>query len=196
MVATDVVRATPDRLDALAFLMGRAFVTEPIMQWMLGVDDDFEARCIKDFTSFMEDLIPLGAVWEAGFGLGAVVWFAPEVSGQLLDAYQGNATNALPDGGAERYDAFWAWVESKVPPERISILDSIGVAPEAQGRGIGSTLMHFVLEQARGSDVPVFLETGTPSNVGIYEHFGFGVVDDADAPDGGPHVWFMRWNPP
>ncbi len=29
----------------------------------------------------------------------------------------------------------------------------------------------------------------------IYERSGFRVVEDVDAPDGGPHIWFMRWDP-
>ena len=32
-------------------------------------------------------------------------------------------------------------------------------------------------------------------NVGYYERFGFHTVVDEDAPDGGPHIWFMRRDP-
>jgi hypothetical protein len=28
--------------------------------------------------------------------------------------------------------------------------------------------------------------------VPLYERFGFHVVEEADAPEGGPRVWFMR----
>jgi hypothetical protein len=31
--------------------------------------------------------------------------------------------------------------------------------------------------------------------VPLYERHGFRVVDDADAPGDGPHIWFMRWDP-
>jgi hypothetical protein len=41
----------------------------------------------------------------------------------------------------------------------------------------------------------VVLETGTARNVSLYERFGFRVVEEADAPGGGPHVWFMRRDP-
>jgi hypothetical protein len=44
--------------------------------------------------------------------------------------------------------------------------------------------------------VPAFLSTGTPRNVKIYGRSGFRVMDEADAPGGGPHIWFMRRDPP
>jgi hypothetical protein len=28
-----------------------------------------------------------------------------------------------------------------------------------------------------------------------YERFGFDIVTNEDAPDGGPHIWFMRRDP-
>jgi hypothetical protein len=44
------------------------------------------------------------------------------------------------------------------------------------------------------SNAAVILETGTPRNVPLYESLGF-VVEEADPPEGGPHVWFMRRDP-
>ena len=55
--------------------------------------------------------------------------------------------------------------------------------------------MEFALASARANGSALILETGNPRNVGYYERFGFRVVDDADAPEGGPHVWFMRRDP-
>jgi hypothetical protein len=40
------------------------------------------------------------------------------------------------------------------------------------------------------------LSTGTRRNVDIYGRSGFRVVDEADAPGGGPHIWLMRRDPP
>jgi hypothetical protein len=51
------------------------------------------------------------------------------------------------------------------------------------------------LARARADGVGAFLSTGTPRNVAIYGRCGFRVVEDIDAPSGGPHVWFMRWDP-
>ena len=41
----------------------------------------------------------------------------------------------------------------------------------------------------------MYLEAGNPRNVPYYERLGFKVIADADAPEGGPHIWFMQRNP-
>ncbi len=87
------------------------------------------------------------------------------------------------------------WVYSHGPEGELWQLDSIAVEPRSQGRGLGRALIDAGLERARAESVGAFLSTGTPRNVDIYESCGFRVVEDADAPDGGPHIWFMRWDP-
>jgi predicted N-acetyltransferase YhbS len=74
-------------------------------------------------------------------------------------------------------------------------LDSVGVDPQFRGRGIGGALIEFGLAKAKAAGDAACLETGNPRNVGYYERFGFRTVFDSDAPDGGPHIWFMRCNP-
>lgn len=74
-------------------------------------------------------------------------------------------------------------------------LDSIAVEPAAQGRGVGAALVAAGLAQARADGVGAFLSTGTPRNVSIYGRCGFRVVEQLDERGGGPHVWFMRWDP-
>lgn len=64
-----------------------------------------------------------------------------------------------------------------------------------QGRGIGRALIEAGLAQARRDGIGAFLSTGTAANVAIYGRCGFRVIDEADAPDGGPRIWFMRRDP-
>jgi predicted N-acetyltransferase YhbS len=71
----------------------------------------------------------------------------------------------------------------------------VGVEPGAQGGGIGSALIEFGLAGACADQAGMFLETGNPRNVTYYERFGFRVVEAANAPGGGPRIWFMRWDP-
>jgi len=50
---------------------------------------------------------------------------------------------------------------------------------------------------ARADDlgVPTWLETSRANNVAYYERFAFRSEVDEDAPEGGPHIWFMRRDP-
>lgn len=192
----EIARAGPNRLSALAPVFGRAFVDEPMMRWPMGEHADVVDRFTRCFAYFLEDVLGLGIVWEAGTAKGAAVWIPPGRS-EAWEDHPWNQTriNALTDDGGRRYDAFWDWVDSRSPNEPLWQLDSIAVEPAAQGRGFGAALIAAGLSRARADGVGAFLSTGTPHNVSIYEQCGFRVVEDIDAPGGGPHIWFMRWDP-
>ena len=102
---------------------------------------------------------------------------------------------ALTDDGGARYRAFWGWIEAALPDERQWFLDHLAVDERERGRGIGSTLVRFGLDRAARDGVIATLETARPENVPIYEHLGFRTYLETDAPDGGPHLWFMRVDP-
>lgn len=193
----EVARAAPDRLLALAPMFGRAFVDEPMMRWPMGEQGDLAARFTSCFSFFLEAVIGLGLVWEAGNADGAAVWVPPD---RRLSAWPDHPwsqprISALTDDDGVRHEAFWDWVDSRSPDEPLWQLDSIAVEPTAQGRGFGAALIAAGLERAAADGTGAFLSTGTPRNVSIYGRCGFRVVEDLDAPDGGPHVWFMRWDP-
>lgn len=186
----------PTRLPALAPVFGRAFIHEPMMRWPMGADGDLAERFTRCFGYFLEAALPLGLVWEAGRAEGAAVWIPP---GQA-EAWESHPWNqarilALCDDNGRRYDAFWAWVATHDPPEPSWQLDSIAVQPELQGRGIGRALIEAGLERARAERSGAFLSTGTAANVAIYDRCGFRVYDEANAPGGGPRIWFMRRDP-
>jgi GNAT superfamily N-acetyltransferase len=191
----EVRRAEAGGLSAVASVLGRAFVTEPMMCWPLGPGEDLEKRLVRAFELFLEPLIGLGMVWEANAGVGASVWIPPKAGDYWTEAQLDRRVYSLTDDGGRRWDAFWTWVESRFPEDGLWQLDSVAVEPTIQGHGIGSALIEDGLNRARSTKTGVFLETGTARNVTLYERFGFRVVDDCDPPEGGPHVWFMRWDP-
>ena len=61
-----------------------------------------------------------------------------------------------------------------------------------QGRGLGRKLVTHGLQRAGAGGYPAFLETGTPGNVPFYQSLGFQIVEQQQAPDGGPVIWFMQ----
>ena len=191
--------ADSSRIAHIAEVIGRAFVTEPMMTWPLGGRrHDLEERCIRYHALFLEPLMGRGIIWESTDGHGALVLVPPEQQDALDDALahvDDSRTHDVLDDGGRRHELFWEWVASKIPFEPLWHLDSVAVAPGSQGRGIGSALIEFGLEQAREGGTAMVLETGTQRNVPLYERLGFHVVEEADSPDGGPHVWFMRRDP-
>ena len=167
-----------------------------MMCWPLGSDGDVVDRFTRCFTYFLEVALPLGVVWEAGDAEGAAVW----ISTQEAEAWKSHPWNqrrilALAADGGRRYDMFWRWVAEHERRSPAWQLDSIAVQPALHGQGIGRTLIEAGLAQARADGIGAFLTTGTAGNVDIYARCGFRIYDEADAPEGGPQIWFMSWDP-
>jgi GNAT superfamily N-acetyltransferase len=196
-VPIEIARAAPERFSELSALLGRAFVSEPMLRWSLGLHGDVAQRFVRYFEYFNETLARLGMLWEADTARGAAVWIpgdADDAFAQAIDASRPSVHTLTSDGG-QRYDAFWEWVEARIPDEPLWHLDSVAVEPGSRGSGVGAALINFGLDLARAENTGACLETGTPTNVPYYERLGFRVIDDADAPHGGPHIWFLRWDP-
>ena len=192
----EVRPADRSSVSGLAEVLGRAFVTEPMMTWPLGGRaEDLEERCIRAYALYLVPLVDEGLVWQTADGHGALVLVSPDdqdVWNEALARVDHSTTQDVTDDGGRRHERFWEWVAARTPAEPHWHLDSVAVEPGWQGRGIGSALVAFGLERARHGNAAVILETGSPRNVPLYERLGFHVVEEADSPDGGPHVWFMR----
>ena len=65
-----IARAGPDQLSTLAPMFGGAFVDEPMMRWPLGEEGDLADRFTRCFSYFLETVLGLGIVLEAGSGRG------------------------------------------------------------------------------------------------------------------------------
>ena len=73
-------------------------------------------------------------------------------------------------------------------------LQMIGIDPQSQGQGIGSTLINFIQEKSQEEHMPVYLETSVLKNVEMYLRKGFVIHGDWKIRDN-YHVHFMHWNP-
>jgi GNAT superfamily N-acetyltransferase len=189
-------RARLDEVPALADLISRAVRGDPILAWIFP-GAPVEGRIRRFFEAFDRAAAERGWLWTAGRGAALAVWTPPSSD----DAYAEVENAARPamleetgDGGA-RYEAFWAWTDSHRPTEPHWHLDHLAVEPGRQGEGLGLALVEFGLALARRDGVPAFLETGRERNIGFYERLGFAACDQGTAPDRGPRVWFMRWDP-
>jgi GNAT superfamily N-acetyltransferase len=190
-MSVPIVRATPDRVPELATLLGRAFEDDPMLVWPFG------GSKLEQFTTFFrafdEQISGLGWLWEAGQGLGVAAWIPPGNDGVMLDIDR--AIRPTLVGAEDRHEEMWEWIAGNFPEEPFWYLDHIGVEAEHRGGGVGTALIQHGLAFADRDMVPAFLETGRPGNVAYYERRGFRTISDDDAPGGGPHIWFMRYDP-
>lgn len=75
------------------------------------------------------------------------------------------------------------------PRERHWHIGPVGVHPDVQGRGIGTSLMAAFLELVDEQRSPAYLETDRAQNLSFYQRFGFVVVAEEDVL--GVRNWYM-----
>jgi len=165
--------------------------------WPMVTDDDLEARIRRSFELVDTMYAAEGWIYRTGDGLGVMSLIPPDSGARQrqIDILVARAMKAITPDGGERYARFWAWIEAGHPAVRHWLLDQLAVEPGAQGRGIGTAMVRLAMARATADGVPLLLETGSERNVAFYERLGFGMMRHADAPEGGPHIWFMRWDP-
>ena len=78
------------------------------------------------------------------------------------------------------------------PAEPHVHLGPIGVAPAAQGKGVGTALMQRYIERLEQERIAGYLETDRPENVEFYKKFGFALRHEEELI--GTPTWYM-WRP-
>jgi ribosomal protein S18 acetylase RimI-like enzyme len=188
--------AGPEDLAIVVETAARSLDAEAMLRWSFG-ENRFEERIRLHFRHYDGENLSRGWIRIAADGAGIAVWIPPDAREEheaIGPAPPGGETEILSDH-AEGHAAFWGWVGEHEPPEPLLYLSHIGVMPERQGEGLGTALMRDGLAGADRDGVPAWLETSIEANVAYYERFGFLTLVDEDAPDGGPHIWFMRRDP-
>jgi ribosomal protein S18 acetylase RimI-like enzyme len=193
-----VRKAAREDVPALADALARAFDGDPPMQWFLpdaGTRVDrarglFElmlnrVHMERDWCYTTEDIVG-GALWvpPGNWRLGIVQQLAL-LPGMLrvFGRWLARAQRGL------------AVMEQGHPREPHWYLDSLGVLPEWQGRGIGSALMAPVLARCDEERMPAYLNAGSPRSRELYRRHGFEVTAEFRLPDAGPPLWRM-WRTP
>ena len=188
--------ATPEDLEIIVDTAARSLDAEAMLRWSFG-EERFEERIRSHFVHYDGENARRGWIRMAADGAGIAVWIPPDAREEheaIGPAPPGGEAEILGDN-AEHHAAFWGWVGEHEPLEPLLYLSHIGVAPEHQGEGLGTVLMRDGLAAGDRDGVPTWLETSRVENATYYERFGFHTVVDEDAPDGGPHIWFMLRDP-
>ena len=149
-------------------------------------------------TELREIAIPRGLVWTTEDVAGAAVWAPPGDWRVPVTTMAREVPPMTRVFGRRLPLALWSRLRMDARhPKGPShwYLATMGIAPEAQGRGLGTAVMRPALEEIDAVSLPAYLESSTPRSRALYERHGFAVTGELNYPMGGPPMWLM-WREP
>lgn len=195
-----VARAERAHAAAIGSALAGAFVDDPVFAWLVPTDAPRRDERLRTFfTSMARSYLRRDKhAFLAGGDVGAALWSAPGSWALPMSEVVRESAPAVRAFGRNLGRALRTQleVESKHPKEpRHWYLGYLGVAPGHQGQGIGTLVLHAVLDDADAAGVPAYLESSNERNLTLYERNGFKVVDSHRALGKGPTIWRM-WREP
>jgi GNAT superfamily N-acetyltransferase len=188
--------ATAADADAAAATLGRAFLDDPLISFLLKNETTREANMPRLFKLLFKLGLPHGAC-DVTSGYEAVALWRPPNEWEIpWWQYIVNGAEFLGIfgfGGARHVTWVMDIIEKRHPHQPHWYLQAIGTDPAKQGKGFGGVVMRRQLAIADAAGMPAYLESSKDINIPIYKSFGFEVTGEIKLPNG-PTLWPM-WRP-
>jgi ribosomal protein S18 acetylase RimI-like enzyme len=194
------VQGLPADLGEVIQTLTDAFAVDPHFNWFMRDDAGRDAARRAFFQLLITHEAGKGRIDRPAGGGAAAVWMPFE---WLAPVPLGSELQMLPmmlrTTGLARFGrlmAIRADMDKHHPMDRPhAYLWFLGVAPAAQGRGVGSALLRAANARLDDAGMPAYLETGTARNVALYQRHGFKVLSEHKARPDAPTMWSM-WREP
>jgi len=189
---------TPEDVEPLTGVLGRAFDADPIFHAILPNDTQRRRALPVLFrewirllhlphpeTSFTTDDLAGAALWSPPgawhVSLGAMARMGPSMIAAM-------GTRTIPGLRVLRA------VEAPHPKERHYYLRLLACEPDRQGQGVGSSLLAPMLAELDARQENAYLESSNERNVPLYRRHGFEITGEV-VTHLGPRAWLM-WRKP
>lgn len=179
-----------------------AFLNEPNFIYIIPNDDQRSKALQWFFGSFVVRLGMLyGEVFIPKNNGGGAIWIKPNRRVKFMGALQAGLLKMpfyFGFNGIKRSMKLSNYVEKireEYAPEQHWYLMALAVAPNLQGKGIGSALIHNILLRTDKENIACYLETFSQSGVNFYNKLGFEVLQKHQVPQEGPSFWSMGRKP-
>jgi GNAT superfamily N-acetyltransferase len=202
-IAVPIAVLRPDRATEAGAVLARSHVDYPSFRHLFPDPTRRPRALLAMFAGVARDAARLGSAYAAVTDddavVGVAIWLAPR-------RFPWSAWRQLRGAGwmvaVLRADpsSFRAFMQTGANAARLHpayphwYLETMGVDPPAQRKGIGGQLLGPVLEIADRDQVDCYLETADRANVDFYERHDFVVESDSLqlVPDGPAHVAMRR----
>lgn len=191
---SEIVTAQQDDLPRVIDTLTETFLDDPVFNWLCPDPERRTATYSGWFSVITEAILPHRSIFTTADGGGATVWVPPgQPIADDMEAFAGSVMAVSPEDG-ERFGTLLGIADEHKPEDPHWYLFFIGVVPDRQGQGIGSTLLRDVLDECDRDAIPAYLEATCEQNKRLYERHGFAVTAELHLPDG--PTGFGMWREP
>jgi GNAT superfamily N-acetyltransferase len=139
---TPVVRANFGNLHDAALIVASAFASLDVAAWLIGAERDRERVLYANVQIWVQHAIEHGEVWLTDDRSAVAVWFPYEHGAPPAPAHYDQRLALATGDYAPRFRLLDEWLQAhhptRVPHHHLAFL---AVRPNAQGLGLGSTLL-------------------------------------------------------
>jgi len=183
---------------AIAATLAAAFASDAVMRFLLADEARRPAQLQRHFAASIPLYAASGAVWVDEARTAAALWVAPGAYPFRLreELSVARARLAVFGRAPRRGIATLRALDRHHPHDPPHwYLDSIGVEPAGQGRGLGSALLEPMLARCDVERRGAYLNASSERSRDLYARHGFAVRSEFRLPFGGPRLWRM-WRAP
>lgn len=189
--------ATPSEAGPLAAALAAAFEDDPVFSWLIPRRDRRRRRLERFFRLELQHVVlPSGTAWTVDGSAGASLELPPNRWRMPIGAQIAHSPAFARVFGTRLPHALAlvTTMEHRHLREPHHYIAYVGVAPDAQGRGLGTTLMRPTLDRCDRERLPAYLEATSERNAALYERLGFQHLGPFRL-GSSPPLWPMRRPP-
>jgi ribosomal protein S18 acetylase RimI-like enzyme len=171
-----------------------AFDADPVARWMYPEPEQY-LRCIPQlFLALGASSFQAKAAYRTDDGSGAALWLPPGVAGDD-DLLETVVRDTIAETKQADVAALFERTEHYRPQMPHWYLSLIGIDPWHRNKGIGASLVKYVLRQCDQEHCAVYLWSSNPKNASFYQRHGFeslGTIQVGSSPPIFPMVRYVR----
>ena len=175
-----MIQATYKDKSLIVDILTKSFDTNKSVNYVIIQDNKRERRIHKLMDYSFELCWMFGEIYLTPDKKGVVLILLPHKKKTTLYGIWQDLTLAFCSVGITR--AFKVLDrESKIKkyhPKEFMYLWYIGVIPQEQSKGIGSSLLQEIINLGNQRNLPVYLETSTERNLPLYKRFNFKIYQE------------------
>ncbi|SCF32628.1 Acetyltransferase (GNAT) family protein [Micromonospora purpureochromogenes] len=194
MTALTVERLGPAETRAVAERIAGAFHELAATRWLVPDAAKREAVLADNFEILVEYAMRHGLVHATADRSGVAVWFPQSGDPAPPPADYDERLAAACGEWTERFQHLDTLFEAHHPHADHHHLAFLAVAPQRQGRGVGTALLRHHHAALDAAGVPAYLEASSERSRDLYARHGYRVGEPFRLPDGSP--FYPMWREP